>query len=304
MTIAVAVKVGDGVVLGSDSASTLAGPDGVINVYFNAEKIVNLVKGLPLGMIAYGLGGLSGRSVTALAKDLRRRLSSADPKWRLDPTAYSVESVASKVVEFFYEEHYRKEYPRKATDSKGVLVDKWDVMGFFVVGFSADSDHSEVWAIEIDVTGKCQGPQCILDQGASGSAVWAGAPEALNRLIRGVSSQVRAGLISSGISAADVDKFLGTRVLEPLVVSGMPIQDAIDLAKYMVDVTIGFVRFAPGAPTVAEPVDIAAITKHEGFRWVRRKHYYSLELNPGLPVIGSSFPWPTQGEQNDVPAAE
>jgi hypothetical protein len=48
----------------------------------------------------------------------------------------------------------------------------------------------------------------------------------------------------------------------------------------MVDVTVGFVKFRPGPPTVAEPTDVAAITKHEGFRWVRRKHYYSQELNP------------------------
>ena len=56
MTIAVAVKVGDGVVLGADSASTLSSNGGVVNVYFNAEKIINLVKGLPLGMVVYGLG--------------------------------------------------------------------------------------------------------------------------------------------------------------------------------------------------------------------------------------------------------
>jgi hypothetical protein len=57
MTIAVALKVQDGIVLAADSASTLfgegvggAGP-GVVNVYNNADKIVNLGKGLPIGIM-------------------------------------------------------------------------------------------------------------------------------------------------------------------------------------------------------------------------------------------------------------
>jgi hypothetical protein len=66
---------------------------------------------------------------------------------------------------------------------------------------------------------------------------------------------------------------------QPVVHATMPIQDAIDLVHYLIDVTCGFVRFAPGTATVAEPIDSAAITKHEGYRWVRRKHYYKQELN-------------------------
>jgi hypothetical protein len=66
----------------------------------------------------------------------------------------------------------------------------------------------------------------------------------------------------------------------PLVMPAMPLQDAIELAEFMVDLTIKWVRFAPGPPTVAGPIEIAAISKHEGFRWIRRKHYYSMEFNP------------------------
>lgn len=60
----------------------------------------------------------------------------------------------------------------------------------------------------------------------------------------------------------------------------MPMQDAIDLAAFLVEYTIQVSRFSPGAPTVGGPVEVAAISKHEGFKWVRRKHYYSSELNP------------------------
>ena len=42
MTIVIALKVGDGVVLGADSASTLTYGTGTYqNSYFNAEKLYN-----------------------------------------------------------------------------------------------------------------------------------------------------------------------------------------------------------------------------------------------------------------------
>jgi hypothetical protein len=66
----------------------------------------------------------------------------------------------------------------------------------------------------------------------------------------------------------------------PLVLAAMPIQDAIELAIFMVETTIKFVRFNLRAETVGGPIEVAAITKHEGFKWVRRKRFYSKELNP------------------------
>jgi hypothetical protein len=60
----------------------------------------------------------------------------------------------------------------------------------------------------------------------------------------------------------------------------MPIQDAIDLAEYLVHTTIQYVRFSPGEPVVGGPIEIATITKHEGFKWIRRKHFFEARLNP------------------------
>lgn len=43
------------------------------------------------------------------------------------------------------------------------------------------------------------------------------------------------------------------------------------------------VRFFPvtlGQETVGGPVDVAVISKGDGFIWMRRKHYFSAALNP------------------------
>lgn len=60
MTIAISIKVNDGVVLATDSASTITGqaPNGLIgvtHVYNNANKLFNLYKGLPVGAITWVL---------------------------------------------------------------------------------------------------------------------------------------------------------------------------------------------------------------------------------------------------------
>jgi hypothetical protein len=85
-----------------------------------------------------------------------------------------------------------------------------------------------------------------------------------------------------GEPRARADAFKLVQSLEPVVHPTMPIQDAIDLVHLLVDTTCGYVRFAPGPATVAPPIDSAAITRHDGFRWIRRKHYYSQESN--LPM--------------------
>ena len=188
--------------------------------------------------------------------------------------------IAERVRAFYYEELYLREYPKKGLASDSSIHDRFDRMGFFVAGFSAGADHAEVWSVEIDSSGRSPAPALVFGQDVAGKATWAGDPEALNRLFLGFSGQVRTALIASGIAPVEVDGFLNALPMEPLIASAMPLQDAIDLVKYMVDATVGFVKFRPGPSSVAEPIDIAAITKHEGFRWVRRKHYFSQEMNP------------------------
>jgi hypothetical protein len=269
VTIAICLKIGDGVVLGADSASTLMTPGGIENVYFNAEKISNLRKGLPIGAVTYGLGGIGGRSVTHLAKDLRDRLSEGG-SWELDPADYTMQEVATRLREFFFEELYCSEYPPGPGPHPP--------MGFTIAGYSGSAQRPEVWSVEVDSSGQCPDPTLVFDQESAGVVHWNGQPEALNRLLMGFADAALERLEQAGMEAGDALNLLLS--WNPLARPGMPVQDAIDLVQYMADVTVGYVRFSSGAPTVAPPIDIAAVTLHERFRWVKRKHYYTPELNP------------------------
>jgi hypothetical protein len=277
MTIAIALKVGDGVVLGADSASTLTAGSSVVNVYFNAEKVFNLCKGLPIGAVTYGLGTLETRSMAVLSKELRERFTPGGP-WELKKGKFEMKDVVARMEEFFYRERYQKEWPRTVKDHSGKDVTVFAEMGFMVAGYSAGKRESEVWTFEIDGAGKSTVTE-VFPVGLTGLQA-RGQPEALLRLLNGWSPRIHEGLVRSGIPAADALTFLQSQAMEPLVQPGMPIQDAIDLVRYLIEVTAGFVRFIPGAPSVHEPIDIAALTYHENFRWVRRKHFFSAELNP------------------------
>src|SRR5690349_7316974 len=107
MSIIVSVKINDGIVLASDSATTFYTADGKPGqIYEHANKIVNLVKGLPIGVMACGAGGIGNASIATLLKDLRERLSGdngSHADWKLENKNYTMELVNKRVNEFFSE---------------------------------------------------------------------------------------------------------------------------------------------------------------------------------------------------------
>ena len=107
----------------------------------------------------------------------------------------------------------------------------------------------------------------------------------LNRLILGLGFDIGAALVRHGVAPQDAGRLQANLVRDlyaTLAVPAMPIQDAVDLARFLVETTIGFVRFAVFLPkSVGGAVEIAAITKHEGFRWVQRKSFHPADLRQG-----------------------
>jgi len=66
----VSVKINDGIVMASDRASTF----DIGQAYLPADKIVTLVKGLPISMMVTGAGHIGAESIAKLLKDLGRHI--------------------------------------------------------------------------------------------------------------------------------------------------------------------------------------------------------------------------------------
>lgn len=60
----------------------------------------------------------------------------------------------------------------------------------------------------------------------------------------------------------------------------MPKQELIELAEALVSITAVERKATRDAGTVGGPIDVALITRAEGFVWIKRKHYFKSELNP------------------------
>jgi hypothetical protein len=222
-----------------------------------------------------GLGNIGAASITSLAKDLRLALMNGTATGHaLDPVSYTIEEVAHKARQFLFEDHFLK-LPSAERPSGD--------MSFYVGGYSANAEGPERWLVKINAdTASSPAPICLGPRGQTGIS-WGGQPEAIHRLFLGVGlghydALAAAGLTADQVSAASQSMLASMQA--PLMHPAMPVQDAIDLADFLVETTKRFVRFLPGADTVGGDTDIAVVTKHEGFKWVRRKHYFDATLNP------------------------
>lgn len=272
MTVGVVVKVYDGIVLAADSATTLPLQDGGSQVYNNANKIFHLHRTKPVAAMTWGMGSIGSASIATLAKDLRRRFTGKDAAhldWELADD-YTVQGVAERLVEMMFDELFVGE---------GVA----DLLGFLVAGYSGEAAQAEAWLVTLTDPAVRPIPQIAAGPDQGGWVAYA-QPEAASRLINGCDGDLVAALHAAvpEENHADLQAVLyaGRREACP---PAMPFADAIAFARFLVDTTVGYRRFLLGPDTVGGPIEVAGISRHEGFKWISRKHYYSPALNPEDP---------------------
>lgn len=277
MTVCVSVKVHDCLIFAADSASSLVGPGPdnnptVFNVWKHGNKVFNLYKGKPIAAMTCGMGHMGPASIGNLAKDFRRIITKGIGGATIDPDEYTIEQIVSRAHEFFAE-RYKQIDP---------LPPSPHGFEFWIGGYGSNCDNAEIWKISI-ADGDVAAPELIADKDQDGHIAWGGQPKAIQRLILGYDAEMSEALIAAGLPPATVEPLLlqvQQRLATPLVHPTMPLQDAIALADFLVDATKRYFAFLPGADIVGGDTDIATVTKHEGFKWIRRKHYYPPNLNP------------------------
>lgn len=275
MTVCVAVKVHDCIVFAADSASTLSrtGTDGVsqvLNVYNNADKVFNLHRDLPLVAMTCGMGHIGDRSISNLAKEMRFELSKGDNSIAAD--SYTVKSVVDRAHEFI---------ARRYHDAIGAPRNG-DYLEFWVGGYGSSNKHGEIWKIVIS-DGVTLAPSQVNAADDGQGIFWGGQGQAISRLLLGIDPAFVDALKQAGVDktvASTLFTAASNRMETPVLHATMPTIDAIRLADFLVDTTKSYFSFAFGSDIVGGATDIATVTKWEGFKWIRRKHYYSAELNP------------------------
>jgi|TARA_R100000049_G_C1950350_1_gene97683 hypothetical protein len=99
--------------------------------------------------------------------------------------------------------------------------------------------------------------------------------EKLNREAEVAEAAFLAGLVEESF---DLIRSESELEIEGMV-EFMPKPELARMAEALVDLTSIKRRVSRGYETVGGPIDVAVISKAEGFVWVKRKHYFPAELN-------------------------
>ena len=264
MTICVSVKVPDGLVLAADSMSAYPvlnpatqGWD-IVQSYSYANKLIRLGSS-SIGALVWGLGSIQRRSMQNLIEEFSRQylITSTPPEVASTALALSI----------FVRGLYEQEYPDP---------NMRPLLGFLVGGYDHTNPFAQQWAFEFPVT---PNPQALLASTTNQPLFglqWFGQVDALGRLVYGFDYRIIQALKAKGFDAALVDDFFSHANLSALklpyeiIFDGMPLQDAIDLAAYLVHIVKGRFRFVVGPKVCGGPVDIAVV-KPGAFEWIRCK---------------------------------
>ena len=85
----------------------------------------------------------------------------------------------------------------------------------------------------------------------------------------------------TGLYKDGMDNYIQKEYIEPLVdtVAFLSKEDLAELVESLVKMTCLKRRITKDNETVGGPVDVAVVTKGDGFIWMKRKHYFDPELN-------------------------
>lgn len=266
MTICVAVKVAEGLVLAADSTIIVQGPiatpngqqTGIIQTFEFANKVTR-IKDYPVGVMRWGIDSINSRSIHSLIMEFEHGYKRCG-----ENDGYTVHQIVGDLISFI---HARYDAAFPSGSGKPIL-------GLFVGGFSnksffADEFKYDFSADSTPIVVRQNTPYGVPDFGAN----WYGMTDALVRLFQGYDVDALNELVRRGVDPQIISQWITDQVPAlKIVFDAMPLQDAVDFAEYAVQLVIGRFRFGQGLPLCGGDIDIAVITP-DRFRWSKIKKW-------------------------------
>lgn len=249
MTIVTSVKVRDGLALGTDSMTQIWGPQGYMASYANARKLFQ-VGDLPIGVMTYGLGNVGDRSIEGVVRDFCREL----------PTDHSVASIAAGL-----HAHVTPAYAAQFPGGQGALD-----LGFVVAGYSPEARLAEEYEFRLP---QDLAPRALRAQDQLGLS-WRGIQDPAEAVLRGMKPSLREELMGRGIAPADLEQMAQNHGMA-IALDGMPVQDAVELAIFVLELTIRWARFQIGPDTCSHPLQLAVIRDEPCWEWISKPELHA-----------------------------
>ena len=275
MTIAIGIKVKEGIVLLNDSAlgikmyiekndseKNIVREIETVNIYSNANKLFQIATAFPIGLATYSSYNIGSDLLNTLFYEFDKLITSKNPEWSIDIENYSIENDIIPKFNKFISRKYNTAYKDQAEKP---------LVGLILAGYSSHRIYPEIWKITLDSNGfipnEWYKETAGLVYDGSGS-------EALERLIYGISLQTKYILTKYGdYQSVDANKtatLLATKSETQFIDHLTPLRDAIDIGQFLAQTAINFEKFRPTAiKAVGGPINIAIISRRGGFQWIK-----------------------------------
>ena len=259
MSLGIAFKGPEGIVLAADSRVTLTGEAPGSNLlvqahYDSATKLLKVKDHDNVGAVTYGLGALGGRQP--------RTAHSYLPEFETElatETRLSVREFASRLGDFF-----RRQWSAANTPAEA------DAMVFLVGGFDEGDAYGRVFEVSIP-----NSPVPVEKSVGDFGITFGGQAEIAGRLLGGYDPQlenlVKENVRLNPAQTADLRQKVLQRLAMPIPYQFLPLQDCVDLAIFLIKTTATLQGWAAGARGVGGAIDVATITRTDGFRAVQEK---------------------------------
>ena len=247
MTLVVVAKGVDGIALAADKRVTLPAPSGEPSYFDNATKLHTLNKSWNkwVGVLHYGAGTIGGRTPLSLLPEFEEELF---------PDRQTVLQYASLLSDFFMDR-----------DNSGANSDD---AGFVIAGYDEGAPYGTVYHFTIP---GAPAPEEVWP-GEFGMA-WGGQGEIASRIVNGYDRNLPNRLLKyPNLSDEQRTEILKIADQDALAIPNnvLALQDWVDWATFLVRATRTAQRLTTGSRGVGDAIDIATITRTEGFQWVQR----------------------------------
>lgn len=287
MTIASCHLSPEGVVLGTDSTSTVTAPRGNNSRQFYLDHEQKLFevgpKGSTIGVATYGLGRFGSTSHRAIVAKLGQEIASGTHK-SMDSVANRLGDLALAALTEAYPEEIdwlRTNFERlskRVSDGTPLSKDeKADVHralglmmlsgGYLLGGRIGDTTDCSAFEVEWFPWKS----KCSIQTVPQEMAVFKGVPQMMERLVYGYDTNLASRILNSthwtGTPEQLLDLLKESHVITP---SYLPLREAIDWIHTVIHTTIRALKFS-GEHSCGGAVEVAVITVDRPFRWVCHK---------------------------------
>jgi len=275
MSLGIALKGTEGIVIAADSRVTLFGqlptsdPNTKLVVpatFDNATKVLKTEKQKFVAAVTFGAG--------AIGLTEPRTASSFMPEFEAEidhTTRLTVKEFAEKLGSFFL-----RQWTAAGMAPTPPLNEN---MVFVVAGYDPNKPYGDIYGLHIPLA---PDPQQLIPDGQFG-AYWGGQREMTDRLLSGFDPSVPDVVQDVlGIDAANRDPDLGRKLQSRLGIAipwqFLPLQDCVDLCIFLVRTTIVLQKWLVGVRGVGGAVDVVTITRTEGRKEVQVKQVIGEKL--------------------------